>query len=88
MVDYYGRWTPEEDYSSFPEEKMTDCDRIAKRIIEDGYEPKTSLEHLVDMIVLICDCPDMEDELDRDNIDTWWAYIEASGGYAEFDYYA
>lgn len=29
MIDNYGRWTPEEDYSTYPREKWCDMDRVA-----------------------------------------------------------
>ena len=29
MVDTYGRWTEEKDYSTYPEEKMCDYDKMA-----------------------------------------------------------
>jgi hypothetical protein len=29
MIDNYGHWTPEEDYSTYPREKWCDMDRVA-----------------------------------------------------------
>lgn len=40
MVDTYGRWTEEKDYSTYPKEKLCDYDYMAIWIREQGYEPK------------------------------------------------
>ena len=61
MVDAYGRWTYKSDT---PEQKKCDCDRIADWIFERGYTPKTSIEHLVHMIILMFDCCDNYGEYD------------------------
>lgn len=88
MVDYYGRWTPEESYNNYPDSKMCDCDRLAKRIMESGYEVKTTMQNLVEMIFAYFDNPDMESEgYDRQDISECFRYVEESGGFAEFDYY-
>ena len=96
MVDYYGRWTPEKDYTNYPEEKWCDMDRIAAWVIEKGYKPKTSLQHLVEMIMLSFDCADNYGKFDEETgfggygeeftIEECKRYVEESGGFAEFDY--
>jgi hypothetical protein len=96
MVDYYGRWTPEEDYTNYPKEKWCDMDRIAAWVIEKGYKPKTSLQNLVEMIILSFDCADNYGEFDKETgfggygeeftIEECKRYVEDSGGFAEFDY--
>lgn len=88
MVDQYGRWTPEENYNNYPESKMCDCDRLAKRIMESGYEIKTTMQNLVEMIFAHFDNPDVESEgYDRQDINECFRYVEESGGWSEFDYY-
>ena len=62
MVDRYGRWTAEDSYEWYTEDVMCDCDRIAKRIMDDMYIPKTSIENVVMMVFAHFDCPDIEDE--------------------------
>ena len=96
MVDYYGRWTPEQDYQNYPKEKWCDMDEIAAWIISQGYKPKTSIQHLVEMIILSFDCADNYGEFDEETgfggygeeftIKECKRYVEESGGFAEFDY--
>lgn len=95
MVDAYGRWIYEPDT---PEQKKCDCDRIADWICESGYTPKTSIEHLVHMIILMFDCCDNYGAYDEESgcgghgeeftIEGCKQYVEDSGGFAEFDYYS
>ena len=95
MVDVYGIWTYE---PNTPEEKKCDCDRIADWIVNSGYSPKTSLEHLVDMIILIFDCPNSFGEYDEESgcggygeeftVDECKRYVEEHGGFKEFDYFS
>ena len=47
MVDTYGRWTEEKDYSTYPKEKWCDYDYMAAWIREEGYTPETSMENLI-----------------------------------------
>ena len=93
MVDWYGRWKPEKDYSDYPTELMCDCDRIAKRIMEDGYKPKTSIENVVMMVFAYFDASDIESEgyerytLSGDfNIEECVRYVKDSGDWKEFDW--
>lgn len=70
---------------------------IEEKIIKDGYKPETSLEHLVDMIILCFDCDDNYGEYDEEtgfggygdgfSLEECFRYVEESGGYREFDYY-
>lgn len=93
MVDVYGRWTYEPDT---PEEKKCDCDRIADKIIQSGYKVKTTIENLVEMIILHFDCPDNYGEYDEATgfggygesftVEECLRYAEESG-YYEFDYF-
>lgn len=99
MVDTYGRWYEEEDYSTYPEEKWCDYDTMAAWIGEHGYEPKTSMENLINMIFAHYEC---ETENDKNSIyhpnnfidckDPWISgckvYVEDNGGVEEFDYEA
>lgn len=50
MVDTYGRWTEEKDYSVYPKEKWCDYDYMTIWIREQGYTPETSMENLITMI--------------------------------------
>lgn len=92
MVDYYGRWTAEDDYTNYPAEKMCDCDRLAKRLTEDGYNPYTSVTNVVNMVLLYFDCCDIENEgyerYDENglNIEECVRYVMETGGWHEFDW--
>lgn len=86
-----GTWTAEKDYSSYPEEKMCDCDRIAKLIMDSGYKVKTTLENLVEMILSYYDT-DKEgcyQDIENENgvVAAVQMYVEDCGGFYEFDYY-
>ena len=70
---------------------------IEQKILADGYKVKTSMEHLIVMIILSFDCDDNYGEYDEETgcggygdeftLEECYRYIEESGGYAEFDYY-
>ena len=47
MVDWFGQWTEEKDYSQYPKEKWCDYDYMAAWIREQGYEPRTEMENLI-----------------------------------------
>ena len=49
MVSRNGVWTY---YQNTPEMDKCDCDRIADWIVEQGYKPKTTIENLVETILL------------------------------------
>ena len=80
---------PEETYEPYYK-------KIEKKIIEDGYKPKTSMENLISMIILHFDCDDNYGEYDEETgmggygeeftLEECFRYIEESGGYSEFDY--
>lgn len=95
MVNTYGRWTEEKDYSTYPKEKWCDYDYMAAWIREQGYEPKTDMENLITMILLHyeCEIEDGESDYDTENGNFDGTYTEAaqafvmdSGGLVEFDY--
>lgn len=95
MVDTYGRWTEELDYSVYPKEKWCDYDYMAAWIREKGYIPKTSMENLIHNIFYF-----YEEEIgyhvseyDTENgnfngtyTDAARAYVIDNGGLKEFDY--
>lgn len=86
MVDWYGRWTWE---PTLPNAKWCAYDEIAKRIVDSGYKVKTSIEQLVHMILLYFCNPDNYEEYGEEfTIDECMRYVEDSGGFREFDYYA
>ena len=70
---------------------------IEKKIVGDGYTPKTSMDNLITMIILSFDCDDNYGEFDEETgcggygdeftLEECFRYIEESGGYAEFDWY-
>ena len=78
MVDQFGRWTEEEDYLAYPEEKLCDYDRMAIWIRSEGYEPRTSMENLISMIFAHYN--------EEFSIEGCIEFVELSGGLQEFDY--
>jgi len=94
MVDNFGIWTLEEDYSLYPKEKWCDMDYVANYINEQGYVPKTSMASLIEMVLLHftgeVEDNDMFAPMYRQNnminISNLSAFVEASGGFKEFDY--
>ena len=80
---------PEGTYETYYQE-------IEKKILEDGYKPKTSMDNLISMIILSFDCDDNYGEFDEATgmggygeeftLEECFRYVEESGGYAEFDY--
>lgn len=85
MVDQFGRWHVEEDYSTYPKNKWCDCDRVAAWIIREGYEVQTTMENLIDMIFAHYEgeCEEQDKEF---SVDDCIKFVEASGGIREFDY--
>ena len=55
MIDVYGKWTAEKDYGYYPEKKWCNLDYVAAWIKSLGYEPKTTIENLAEMIVVSYD---------------------------------
>lgn len=95
MVNNLGQWFEEADYSKYPKEKWCDYDYMAAWIRDCGYEPKTSMKNLIDII--FCHYEDeiawyvSEFDLDSGNFDGTYteacqAFVEASGGLEMFDY--
>mgnify|MGYP003311598768 CR=1 FL=1 len=70
---------------------------IKNKIIADGYNPKTTMNNLISMIVLSFDCDDNYGEYDEEtgfggygeqfSLEECFRYVEDCGGYREFDYY-
>ena len=70
---------------------------IERKIIADGYEPETTMDNLISMIILSFDCDDNYGEYDEETgfggygdeftLEECFRYVEESGGYREFDYY-
>lgn len=81
---------PEENYKLYHAE-------IAEKIQDDGYLPKTSMDNLIEMIILSFDCEDNYGEYEENtgfggygnefSLDECYKYIEESGGYDTFDYW-
>lgn len=88
MVDEWtGKWYPEEDYSKYPKEKWCDYDRVCMAIRADGYEPKTSMQNLIDMVFAyyVPEYDECWDE-EKDRMENMLNWVEDSGGWIEFDY--
>lgn len=96
MVDTWGNWTEEKDYSTYPKEKWCDYDYMAAWIREQGYEPKTHIENLITMILLHyeCEIEDGESSYNTEDGNFDGTYIEAvqtyvqDNGISNFDYVA
>ena len=95
MVDRYGRWIEEQDYSKYPKEKWCDYDYMAAWVISKGYEPETSMENLISMMFnhyeneIGFHASEFDTEtgnFDGTYTDACKAFVEASGGIYEFDY--
>lgn len=81
---------PEKTYDEYYED-------VKKKILDDGYEPETTMDNLIKMIILSFDCEDNYGEYDEKTgfgghgeeftLEECFRYIEESGGYREFDYY-
>ena len=71
---------------------------INKKIIADGYKPETTMDNLIEKIILHFDCDDNYGEYDEKSgfggygneftLEECFRYVEECGGYKEFDYYA
>lgn len=85
MVDWFGRWHEEEDYSTYPKEKWCDYDHMANWIRDKGYEPKTGMENLIDMIFLHYE-GECEEEDKEFTVEDCVEYVMNSGGIEMFDY--
>lgn len=93
MVNCYGEWTYE---AGTPANEKCDCDLVADYILHElDYQPKTTIENLVEMIISY-----YEDEISDTgyfaieenkygnmiNVDDVAEYI-AANGISEFDYW-
>ena len=96
MVDTWGNWMEEKDYSTYPKEKWCDYDYMAAWIREQGYEPKTDMENLITMILLYYEgeIEDGKSSYDTENGNFDGTYIESvqtyvqDNGISNFDYVA
>lgn len=85
MVDWFGRWHEEKDYSTYPKEKWCDYDHMANWIRSNGYKPKTGMNNLIDMIVLHYE-GECEEENKEFDVEECMEYVMSSGGIEMFDY--
>ena len=101
MINSRGWWEENKDYSTFPQEKWCDMDFMAVWIRSQGYEPKTSMENLIQMILGYYDNAavlnggyfEIPDERPYPNnlmihIPDVEAYVKANGGLKGFDFVA
>jgi len=87
MVDHYGVWHEESDYTNYPEEKWCMYDYMANAIRKTGYKVKTDMEHLISMIFLHAESEvENGEEIDLENVSDVMNYVMDSGGLKEFDY--
>lgn len=88
MVDTYGKWIEENDYTSYPKEKWCDYDYMAAWIYDIGYKVKTTMENLITMIFLYFDEETQEEyeEVEGTFIDKCKQYVMDSGGLSQFDF--
>ena len=95
MVDRYGRWTEEQDYSKYPKEKWCDYDYMAVWIRKQEYEPKIPIDDLIANIFTfyeeeigyhVSDHDTENGNFDGTYTEAAQAFVEASGGLKEFDY--
>lgn len=98
MVDTFGNWTEEKDYSTYPKGKWCDMDYVAAWIRSIGYEPKTSMRNLIQNIfahydleladtrsLFFTDIEESENGL-MISIKDISCYVEENGGLEDFDY--
>lgn len=92
MVNTWGQWTEEKDYSAYPKEKWCDLDYVANYIREQNYQPKIDMEELSERII-----NDFEEDEDYEPhygenfmiyMPNLMAFVKDSGGVEEFDYRA
>ena len=85
MVDQFGRWHEEEDYSTYPKNKWCAYDYIAVWIRSQEYKPQTTMENIIDMIVLHYEgeCEEQDKEF---SVEGCIEFVDSSGGIREFDY--
>ena len=101
MVDVYGKWHEEKDYTTYPKEKWCDYDYVANWIRSTDYEIKTTMENLATMIFLYYDMALESDEENKGyysapyesctedyapNMADIICYVEENGGLKEFDF--
>lgn len=93
------KWIAEKDYNEYPKKEWCDCDYIAAWIKELKYEPKTTIENLVEMILSYYDGYLYDNEVNF-YTDIKWSenglmvsvediscFVKDNGGLKEFDYY-
>lgn len=99
MVTCYGKWTAEKDYNVYPKNRWCDCDYIANWIIGLGYQPKTTIENLVEMILSHYNGYLIDNDVNfytdiKESENDWMisirdvsCFVEENGGLREFDYW-
>lgn len=97
MVDQWtSKWTEEKNYSIYPKEKWCDYDYMADWIRKQNYKIKTDMENLITNIFSFyeSEIESYVSEFDTESgnfngtyTDAAQAFVEASGGLSEFDYY-
>lgn len=88
MVDQWtGTWEEEKYYTTYPKEKWCMYDFLANEIRKSKYQVKTTMEHLITIILLSVDSAiENEEKLDKNNPDDIMRWVDEQGGLKEFDY--
>lgn len=99
MVDCYGKWTAENDYNAYPKNKWCDCDYVANWVRGLGYQPLTTIENLVWMVLSYYDNYLIDNDVNfytdiKESENDWMisirdvsCFVEENGGLREFDYW-
>ena len=87
MVDPYGNWTYD---PTEPESRWNDMDRVAHWIESQGYEPRTSMENLVVVLMLHfegdCETENRDYPSSDELVEQIAIFVEQSGTLRDFDY--
>lgn len=100
MITYCGTWVAEENYDVYPKDKWCDLDYVAAWIKDLGYQPKTTIENLVEMIVysytdylvdnnvkFYINMKESENGI-MISVEDVRCFVKENGGLSEFDYYS
>lgn len=72
MINNQGQWEENKDYSTFPQNLWCDMDFMAVWIRNKGYEPKTSMESLIENILFYYNDETSEATLHEDGSCTYY----------------
>lgn len=93
MIDKYGRWAAEMDYSSCPVDKLCVMDHIAKWIHEQGYEiEETTIDNVVMNIISFYNTELINSKreyysIENDIVEDIKTFVKEHGGIELYDYW-